>query len=103
MLVLSTKDGPVSTGPPPPMSLPFLRFRYSDETVALHVGLLVDRELDVAVLDALGGVGVEVERDQLRLAAGRLHRLQRVERDRRPERDDVVDRGSWLSLAWATK
>ena len=60
--------------------------------VALDVGLLVDRELDVAVLDALGGVGVEVEGDELRVTAGGLDRLERVERDRGAQRDDVVDR-----------
>ena len=32
MLVLSTKEGPVSTGSPPPMSLPFFLLRYSEVT-----------------------------------------------------------------------
>ena len=32
MLVLSTNDGPVSTGLPPPRSLPFFRYSYSDQT-----------------------------------------------------------------------
>src|SRR6478735_1300978 len=60
--------------------------------VALDVGLLVDRELDLAVLDGLGRLGVEVEGDQLGLAAGLVHRLEGVEGDRCTEGDDVVDR-----------
>ncbi len=63
-----------------------------DGQVALHVRLLVDRELDLAVLDGLRRVGVEVEGDELGLAAGRVHRLERVEGDRRAEGDDLVDR-----------
>src|SRR3712207_2607834 len=32
MLDSSTTDGPVSTGPPPPMSFPLVRFSHSDVT-----------------------------------------------------------------------
>ena len=32
MLVLSTIDGPVSTGLPPPMSLPLVMFSHSSRT-----------------------------------------------------------------------
>ena len=82
MLVLSTNDGPVSTGLPPPRSLPLVRFSHSDVDgqVALHVGLLVDRELDLLVLDRVRGVGVQVERGDLGLAAGVRLRLRARER-----------------------
>src|ERR1700712_3890676 len=69
-----------------------LEVQRSHRLVALDVGLLVDRELDLAVLDVLGRVGVEVEGDQLRLAVCGAHGLECVQSDRRTERDDVVDR-----------
>ncbi len=63
MLDLSTMDGPVSTGLPPPMSLPLVIVQPQrvDGQVALHERLLVDRELDLAFLDGLGRVLVQVE------------------------------------------
>src|ERR1700753_740729 len=60
--------------------------------VALHVRLLVDGELDLAVLDVLRDLFVQVEGDDLGLAAGRGDRLERVERLRGAQRHDVVDR-----------
>ena len=94
MFVVSTKDGPVSTGQATTDVVAVLHVEVErlDGEVALHVGLLVDRELDLAVLDRLGRVDVEVEGDELGVAAGRVDGLERVEGDRGAEGDDVVDR-----------
>ena len=83
MLLLSTKDGPVSTGLPPPRIIPVLlkEIELCHGHVALNVGLLVDGELDLAVLDSLGGVRVQVEGADLGGAAGLLDRLEGVQGD----------------------
>jgi hypothetical protein len=69
MLVESTNEGPVSTGLAATDVVAVLQVQVQRRHghVALHVRLLVDREQDLAVLDRLGGVGVEVEGDQLGL------------------------------------
>ena len=71
-LVLSTKAGPVSTGlaAADEVAVVLVQPERVDGQVALEVGLLVDSELDLAVLDGLGGIRVQVEGGDLRLAAG---------------------------------
>src|SRR5699024_4051288 len=59
--------------------------------VALDVGLLVDRPDDVAVLDRLQRLVVEVEGGHLRVAAGLVHRLQRDHREGGAQREHVGD------------
>src|SRR5436309_15065490 len=61
-----------------------------DGLVALQPWLLVDGPLQVTRLDLRGDLRVEVERADLRLAAGVLGRGDRVERDRRAERHDEL-------------
>src|SRR3954451_8198700 len=62
-----------------------------DRQVALQVGLLVDRELERAVLDCLRRVDVQVERADLGRAAGRGDDLDRVQCLGGTEGDDPVD------------
>ena len=64
-----TKPGPVSTGWPPPtvLALRLVEREEHDRQVALQVLLLVDGELDLAVLDRLHDVAAEVERAELGL------------------------------------
>src|SRR5207248_3844179 len=69
-----------------------------DGLVALQPRLLVDGPLQVARLDLRRDLRVEVERADLRLAAGVLGRVDGVERDRRAERDDEVDARVLLQL-----
>ena len=100
MFSASTKDGPVRTAWPPPMSLPLLRWSHSDADgqVPLDVGLLIDGELDATVADGRGCIGAQVERHDLNLAARLVDGVQRRHGDRRTEGDDVVDAGVLLEL-----
>ena len=69
MFVLSTKDGSGQHGLAATEDVAVLleEVELGDGHVALQVGLLVDEELDLAVADRLGGVGVGVERPDLAL------------------------------------
>ena len=62
-----------------------------DGQVALEVGLLVDAELELAVLHCLGRVDVQVEGADLGLAVRRLDGLDGVQRLGGAEGDDPVD------------
>src|SRR5882724_3493187 len=62
-----------------------------DRQVALEVGLLVDGELDGALLDGGDEVRVEVEGGDLGLAARVGQRLHGRQREGGAEGDDLVD------------
>ena len=69
-----------------------------DRQVALQVLLLVDGELDLAVLDRLHDVARQVERAELGARAGALDRVARGDGDVRVEREHRVDRVVGLEL-----
>ena len=96
MLVLSTNDGPVRTGLPPPMSLPLRQVQRTASRPPCSPARRAAGRSENSILPswiACRRVLVEVEGDQLRLAAASLCiACSAVERDRRAERDDVGDR-----------
>ena len=67
MFVLSTKDGPVSTGSTAAevVLVGQVEPQRVNGHVALQLRLLIDGEQDLAVLDLLGHIGVQVEGDEL--------------------------------------
>ena len=79
MFSASTKDGPVRTAlaAADVVAVAEVEPQRRNRQVALDVGLLVDGELDAAVLDGLRRIGAQVEGHDLSLTARLLDSIQR--------------------------